>query len=110
MRKKLVLSYEAITNRFFINLPTYTMIPGTFGPVTTSLIFADGIHSGANVAAVLALNPYVECDFPDEYVTPSGDLSASRIAAMYEIRDDENMFIKEHPKFHKSFVPPIEIK
>lgn len=51
---------------FFVDLPTYSMVPGTFAPVIPGVIEPDGVLAGVDPAEVLALGVSVECEVPDE--------------------------------------------
>ncbi len=81
-----------------VDLPTYTMVPGSWRPVTPKLIHADGIFPNAEPAAVLAKHPTVEIEIPDN--TPlddDGQIHADKIRKMYA----------EHPRFgSRKWTPP----
>jgi len=97
MRKRLPLSHDA-DRSWHVDLPTYSMIPGTCLPITLGLIDKNGILALADTAAALALNPSVECDIPDD--TPMTDPATIDAAKMRER-------YREHPRFKRpDWTPP----
>ncbi len=97
MRKRAPIT-TLINGAWGVDLPSYTMIPGSWRPVTPKLIYDDGIYPNAEPAAVLAQHPTVEIEIPDN--TPlddDGQIDADKIRKMYA----------EHPRFSsRKWTPP----
>lgn len=55
---------------FFVKLPTYLMVPGSFAPVIPGVIGPDGVVAGVDPAAVLSIGVSVECEVPDADCNP----------------------------------------
>lgn len=87
---------------YFVNLPAYSMVNGSFDPVVIGLIHADGIDPKADPAAIMALNPTVLCEVPASDLHPlTGKPSATIIGLRY----------REHAVFGdaKTYVPPVDL-
>lgn len=69
---------------FYVNLPTYTMIPGTWRPITPGKIHKDGADPKAKPDEVLQLQASVLVELPD--YTPldeTGQIDKVAICQMY---------------------------
>lgn len=83
MLKRAPLVYSP-TKGWYVNLPTYVMLPNTFGPITKDKIHRDGIHPGTDPQDVLKLQPSVLVKIPDD--TPmqeDGQIDQVGICHMY---------------------------
>ncbi len=98
MRKRAPATYNAKTDTWHVDLPTYSIIPGTWQPITPDLIGDNGVHPTASPAKVLAKHPTVEVEIPDEWpLTADGQIDAERLRIMY----------RGHPRFGSDdFTPP----
>ncbi len=78
-----------------VNLPEYSMIPGSWQPVTPTLIDANGPLYNSDPTMVAGLNPTCEVDVPDRICDPDTDeLSKDRIRELYkgnELWDNETV-------------------
>lgn len=82
MRARATVSYLA--PMWAVNLPSYTMVPATWAPITPKMIDADGVLVGADPVKVLALGPTCVIDFPDDTpIDNQGQIDKERLAAMY---------------------------
>jgi len=82
---RVFLSYDPAPNGrgYFVDLPTYVMLPGTHQPIG-ALIHADGVFPTANPAAVMALQPSVMVAVPDADTHPlTGKPSMALIRSRY---------------------------
>lgn len=83
MRKRFLLSFSKL-HGWHVQIPSYSMVPGSFEPVTSGLVSVDGIESGAQPADVLALGASVLCEIPDDWaVDSSGDLDVVALRRLY---------------------------
>ena len=98
MLKRVCLSYDTARKGWRVNLPTFSMLPGSFLPVTDGLIDADGPLASADPKAVLAVNCSVLVEIPDDTpVDQAGDFDAGGIRDMYA----------GHPRFGvDDYTPP----
>ena len=84
MRRRFPLAYSAAL-AWHVDLPTYNIVAGSFLPIRAALTHADGIQPGATVAAVLATNPTVMCDIPDEYAgDDEGNVDVANLRRLYK--------------------------
>lgn len=70
MRKMVKLKHD-VARGFYVDLPCCRMVEGSFRPLVAGKIQADDVlpatvATPAQLAALLALNPTVEVDIPDE--------------------------------------------
>lgn len=108
VRVRVALRWDA-KRGYHVDLPTASMIPGTFQPVVKNLLSADGPEPEkhpdgsprASVAEVLALAPTVEVLMPAADVHPvTGKPSAAVIRERY----------RDHAKFAKDdYTPPVAL-
>jgi len=98
LKKRLPLAHSTLTG-YYVDVPSYRMLPDTWLPITPGLIYKDGAFAGAAPAAVLALSPSVVCELPAE--TPLDDLGK------IDQRPLQKMYAT-HPRFGKpDYVPPV---
>lgn len=76
------LPVAAWPNAFGAAAPTFTMVPGSFLPVTPGVLGADGPPPGVLIAALAGVNPTVLVDVPDEDCT-NGALDPAKVKARY---------------------------
>lgn len=81
-RLRVKVKFAAILG-YYVDLPTYQMVDGSWAPVTANLLTARGVIPGADPAAVLALNPTVEVDVPEEDCTRAGAVDPASIKKRY---------------------------
>lgn len=83
MRRRLRLSYSTARG-FYVDMPTYAMVPGTFLPVVAGVIDKDGPASGGDPTAIMGHNPSVEVILPDDVLlTVGGMIDAASIRHRY---------------------------
>lgn len=88
MRSRVSMSYSP-NQGWYVDLPTYIMIPGTVLPITPGMIDADGVIPSADPVAVRALGPTVMVHHPHEYTDPrDGRIRADKIRSMYSNHPD----------------------
>lgn len=96
MRKRVPLT-AAMKRGYYVDLPTYVIVEGSFLPVTSGKISAEGVLAKAQVTDVLALKPSVLVDLPDEWEVKDGQLVAGALRKRY----------KEHAWFGSNdYTPP----
>lgn len=101
MRKTLPLAHN---DRFgwHVDMPTYAMVAGTFGPAVANVIHPHGIPHGTVPAEVLKHAPYVTVELPED--TPLdlfGNVDAAAMRHRY----------RGHPRFGSdTWHPPKEVK
>ena len=68
-----------------VDLPDYTIVEGSYLPLTGDSVRADGISNKASVSAVLALNTTVEVDIPDRIANEAGTgIDRAKMVELYE--------------------------
>lgn len=83
MRKRFPVAHSPARG-YHVALPTYLMIDGSWLPITPTLIHRDGPLPAAAVAAVLALDPTVLVEIPNDYIDPlTGEIDVPRIRETY---------------------------
>lgn len=97
MLKTVPISYSP-TRGYYVNLPTYNMVQGTWEPVTPNLLHANGAYPKADPMQVLALNPTCIVEIPDYIpMDESGNIDPVPFAEVY----------KNHPYFGTThYTPP----
>ncbi len=68
---------------YFVNLPVYSMIEGSWRPVTDKLLHKNGAVPGADPARVIDLSPTVEVEVPEYHTDGAGRLDKKRIRTLY---------------------------
>lgn len=98
MLKRVPLIYDP-PRGYCVNLPTYTILAGTFLPVQKGLIHRDGPFPNAEPADVLALKPTVIVSTPmEDCLLDDGQLCRMSIAKKY----------RGHPLFDTAdYQPPL---
>jgi hypothetical protein len=98
MRKRVQLVWSPV-NGWFVNLPTYQMIAGTWLPIRANLIHKDGAYPDTDPQAVLDLEPTVEVEIPDNFpLRTDGQADERKLRQQY----------KDHPTFGRGdYAPPI---
>jgi hypothetical protein len=75
--------------RWKVDLPHYEVVPGTWEPVTESLVHENGPLPDADIDEVKALEPTVQVDVPDRIMDPvTGRPSKERIRELYRGQPD----------------------
>jgi len=69
---------------YHVDLPTYAMLAATFEPITNALLHAHGPYPDADPKDVMALNPTVIVDVPDDCCDHTTQtISPEKIRALY---------------------------
>lgn len=85
-----------------VDMPTYRMMPGTFGPAVAGIIDRDGILQGVPPDEAMKHAPYVTVELPDD--TPLDLLGHVDAAAMRQRYGKHTHFGAD------SWAPPSEVK
>ena len=84
MLKRVLLSYEPARG-YFVNLPTYQVIAGTFLPIQKGLMHRDGAYPNAEPTDVMALKPTVIVSAPiEDCMTDEGQVCRLKLSEKYQ--------------------------
>lgn len=83
-----------------VDLPTYSMVPGSFRPVIADLTTEDGVLAAADPADPRLRRASIEVDCPDEYFDEqTGQLDPQNLRRIH----------KGHPRWNKANTEPPDI-
>lgn len=66
MLRRAALSFHPIRG-FYVDLPTYVMVPASWQPVTPGVMHADGVIPGVLGPAAMMIMPTVQVQLPDDF-------------------------------------------
>lgn len=84
MRRRVAVLFEA-GRGWFVNLPTYSMVPHSFLPAIAGKVDVDGVLAGAALTDDELAQLSCEVDIPDSFIDEAdGLISRKKLATMYE--------------------------